>query len=303
MKKILFFVLLSIVLITGQQLSAQLRYTIIPESPRPGDPITIGVNTAVKEALLFVNGRQVAKAKCFHVPSDGRPLGFNAAIITVPSVIEANDAVIRLMNDSIVCEIPITIAPREFLSETIHLTPSLASLFVPNPQSQKEQELLWEIAATTGNTIYHTGPFVVPITPERRTSRFGTRRVNQYPDGRRTTSIHAGVDFGAPTGTEVRSCARGMVKIARPIIISGNSVVIEHAPGVYSIYYHLESIIIQEGAIAEAGELIGLVGSTGFSTGSHLHWEIRVSTENTDPDEFVSRPLIDKELIISRILN
>ena len=303
MKRLFFLFILCITLTAGQQLAAQLRYTIIPEAPRPGDPITIGVNVPVKEALLLVNGRQVAKASCFNVPVDGRPLGFNAAIITVPSTIEANEAVIRLMNERIISEISITISPREFLSETIHLTPSLASLFVPNPQSQKEQELLWEVAATTGNTIYHTGSFLLPITTERRTSRFGTRRVNQYPDGRRTTSIHAGVDFGAPTGTEVRACGRGLVKIARPIIISGNSVIVEHAPGVYSIYYHLDSISIQEGAIVEAGGLLGLVGSTGFSTGPHLHWELRVSTENTDPDEFIRRPLIDKNLIISRILN
>jgi murein DD-endopeptidase MepM/ murein hydrolase activator NlpD len=86
-------------------------------------------------------------------------------------------------------------------------------------------------------------------------------------------------------------------------IISGYSIIIEHAPGIYSIYYHLDSIIAQEGSIVEAGEVIGLSGSTGFSTGPHLHWELRVNTENTDPDAFVARPLIDKTLIISRIFN
>ena len=304
MKRILFFIFLSITLIAGQQVSAQIKYTLIPESPRPGDPVTIGVNTPVREALLFVNDKQVGKAKCFNVHIEGSPRVFTAAIITIPSTVTANNAVIRLMNESLVCEIPVNITARDFHSETLQLTPALVSLVSESsPEKTAEAEKLWQILTTSGITVYHTGTFVSPTASTRRTSRFGTRRVNQYHDGRRTTSIHAGIDFGTPTGSEVRSCGRGRVVLARPRIVSGNSVIIEHAPGVYSIYYHLDSISVKEDTIVETGDLIGLSGSTGFSTGPHLHWELRVSTENTDPDEFVNRPLIDKELIISRILN
>jgi murein DD-endopeptidase MepM/ murein hydrolase activator NlpD len=86
-------------------------------------------------------------------------------------------------------------------------------------------------------------------------------------------------------------------------IVTGNTVIIEHAPGIYSLYYHLDRINVQEGAIVTAGAVIGLSGSTGLSTGPHLHWELRINTEGTDPDAFVSRPVIDKDLIISRIYN
>jgi murein DD-endopeptidase MepM/ murein hydrolase activator NlpD len=201
-------------------------------------------------------------------------------------------------------EIPITIAHREFRSETLHLTPSLTSLVAdPNPERTAESERLWAILARTGNQIYHTGRFVLPVTSTRRTSQFGTRRVNAYSDGRRVTSIHAGVDFGIPTGTEVRASGRGRVVLSRMRILTGYSVILEHAPGVYSLYYHLDSVIAQEGTIVNTGAIIGLSGSTGFSTGPHLHWEVRVSTENTDPDILVSRPLLDKDLIISRLFN
>ena len=307
MRRILtcFLVILCLTCAVHNAAGDQIRYAVIPESPRPGDPITIGANKTITEAILFVNERRVARAAAFAVPGDGRSPGFSAAILTLPATIDAGNAVIKL-NSSMgqVAEIPVAITRREFRSETLNLTPALTTLVTEtSPERTAESQRLWAILNTTGNQVYHSGPFVLPVTSTRRTSQFGTRRINQYSDGRRVTSIHAGVDFGIPTGTEVFACGRGRVVLARMRIISGYSVIIEHAPGIYSIYYHLDSISAQEGAIVEAGEVIGLSGSTGFSTGPHLHWELRVSSENTDPDAFVARPLLDKDLIISRIFN
>ena len=286
-------------------INPQAMYTVIPESPVPGEAITVATITATKEVLLIVNEKQAAKAVTFAVPAESGKPGFTAAIISIPSTLEPQEAILRINNElGVFAEIPITIAPREFLSETLTLNPSLTSLVSdPNPQRTLESERLWQILVTNGTQIYHTDKFVLPVTSTRRTSHFGTRRINAYSDGRRVTSIHAGVDFGIPTGTEVRACGRGRVVLSRMRILTGNSVIIEHAPGVYSIYYHLDSLTARENTIVSAGEIIGLSGSTGFSTGPHLHWELRVSTENTDPDIFVSRPLIDKTLIISRLFN
>jgi murein DD-endopeptidase MepM/ murein hydrolase activator NlpD len=303
LKRVLFFLIFSFIVTVF--VSAQLRYTVIPDSPRPGDPVTIAVTFGEREALLIVNDRQLARAQFFSVPAQGRNPAFRAAILSIPSTASPGDAIIRLINDSgIPYEIPITIAQREFRTETLNLDSALTSLVAdPNPQRTLESERLWAILNRTGNQIYHTGRFVLPVTSTRRTSQFGTRRVNVYSDGRRVTSIHAGVDFGVPTGTEVYASGRGRVVFSNMRILTGYSIIIEHAPGIYSLYYHLDSVIAQEGTIVEAGALIGLSGSTGFSTGPHLHWELRVSSENTDPDVFISRPLLDKDLIISRIFN
>jgi len=280
-------------------------YAVLPENPRPGEPVTIGAITNEKEALLIVNGRQLAKTAFFSVYDENGIFIFKAAVLAIPSTSGSGSAVIRLNNEeNESVDIPITIAPRSFVSEVIELNPVNTSIRVdPNPQRDMEANLLWNILATNKNQVYHTGPFVLPVTSTRRTSFFGDRRVYQYSNGSRDTSIHAGVDFGVPTGTEVSACGAGMVVLARMRISTGNSVVIEHAPGIYSLYYHLDSIIAKEGEMVQAGTLIGLSGSTGISTGPHLHWEVRVSTENTDPDAFVARSVIDKELIISRISN
>ncbi|WP_461249030.1 hypothetical protein, partial [Treponema sp. R6D11] len=102
---------------------------IIPESPRPGDPVTIGVNAPIKDVTVFVNGKQVSKATCFSIPEDGWKPGFTAAIVTIPSTIDEKNAIIKLNNESgTIFEIPITLSQREFLSETLVLNPSLSRL-------------------------------------------------------------------------------------------------------------------------------------------------------------------------------
>jgi hypothetical protein len=282
-----------------------LRFTIIPENPRPGDPVIIGVNTNEVEAQLFVNDRQVSRARFFTVPAEGTNPGFRAAFLGVPATVRAGGAVIKLVNEwNAAYNIDITIAHREFRSETLYLDPVVTSIVTdPNPQRTRESEIIWSIWSTTGNQLYHTGQFLLPVTSTRRTSPFGFRRTNIFSNGTRSSSTHTGIDFGIPTGTEVFASGRGRVVLSRMRILTGYSIVIEHAPGVYSMYYHLDRVIAQENSIVRAGELIGLSGSTGFSTGPHLHWEFRVGGEYVDPDFFVSRPLLDKNLIISRIFN
>jgi murein DD-endopeptidase MepM/ murein hydrolase activator NlpD len=65
----------------------------------------------------------------------------------------------------------------------------------------------------------------------------------------------------------------------------------------------MDSIAVSEGSIVEEGAFLGESGSTGLATGPHLHWEIRVSTENADPDAFLSRPVLDKEDILNKLTN
>jgi murein DD-endopeptidase MepM/ murein hydrolase activator NlpD len=152
-----------------------------------------------------------------------------------------------------------------------------------------------------GNELHHAGVFSPPVTSTRRTSFFGDRRIYKYSSGLSDTSIHAGVDFGVPTGTPVTSCGAGRIVLAAPRIVTGNSVVIEHLPGVYSLYYHLSAIEVKEGDMVETGTRIGLSGATGLATGPHLHWELRVNGENTDPDVWIARPILDKDAILSKI--
>jgi murein DD-endopeptidase MepM/ murein hydrolase activator NlpD len=278
------------------------RYAIIPKNPRPGEPVTLAINIAAKQASLYVAGQRLARSVFFTVPA-GNGQEFMAAILAVPSTARPGEAVIRAEdNGAIICEINFIIAQRTFVSEVIPLDPVLTGIRVdPDPQKTAESNQLWAILSRTGNTIYATEAFIPPVSSTRRTSFFGDRRVYAYSNGTSDTSIHAGIDYGVPTGTEVKACAAGRVVLARNRIVTGNSVVIEHLPGVYSLYYHMDKIFVTEGAVLDAGTVLGLSGSTGLATGPHLHWEIRVSGENTDPDAFISRPVLDKNGILRRI--
>jgi murein DD-endopeptidase MepM/ murein hydrolase activator NlpD len=301
----------------GFSLNAQaFRYVIVPENPRPGEPVTVAVSggAEVKAAVLVAGGRRIAKAAFFAVPADGVEQGFLAAVLSVPSTARPGKAAIVLegppslegapAGNGSANEISFTIAERAFVSEVIELNAALTGLrTAPDPQKTAESDRLWAILNRTGSDAYYFGSFILPVNSTRRTSAFGDRRVYKYSSGATDTSIHAGIDFGVPMGTAVSACAPGKVVLARNRIVTGNSVIIEHLPGVYSLYYHLDTIAVAEGVLVATGQLIGRSGATGLATGPHLHWEIRVSGENTDPDAFIARPILDKNAILSKMAN
>jgi murein DD-endopeptidase MepM/ murein hydrolase activator NlpD len=223
--------------------------------------------------------------------------------LTIPSTAQPGPAVIRVEgSQGPVAEIPLTIAGRDFIFEEIDLNQALTDIrTAPDPQKTAESGELWAILSRTGAEIYCSGSFIPPVNSTRRTSFFGDRRTFKYANGQQDTSIHAGVDYGVPRGVPVFACGPGKVILARNRIVTGNSVVLEHLPGVYSLYYHLDSIAVTEGTVVNVGTTLGQSGATGLATGPHLHWEIRVFGENTDPDAFISRPILDKDAILAKI--
>src|SRR5262249_21958663 len=123
------------------------------------------------------------------------------------------------------------------------------------------------------------GPFRVPVQGEVTTA-FGTHRSYEY---------HPGMDFGAPLGAPVSAPADGEVVLVGPTPARGTIVILDHGAGVYSTYADLQTIEVEVGASVKAGQLIARVGTTGFSTGPHLHWEVRVDGANVDPQEWTRR--------------
>jgi murein DD-endopeptidase MepM/ murein hydrolase activator NlpD len=302
---ILFFIFFTVEFTAFTQ-SAGLRYAIIPENPRPGEPVSIGVgggeNAGLKSAVLLSGGQRLTRASFFAVAGEAEQ-SFMAAVLTVPSTAKPGAAVINVESaGGLVIAIPLHIAEREFSSEVIELNEALTDIRTAyDPQKIRESEQLWAVLGRTGSDIYYSGSFSPPVTSTRRTGFFGDRRMFRYSDGNSEASIHAGVDYGVPRGTPVSACGSGRVVLARFRIVTGNSVIIEHLPGIYSLYYHLDEIEISEGDMVDTGTLLGRSGATGLATGPHLHWEIRVSGENTDPDAFVGRPVLDKDAILGKI--
>lgn len=95
-------------------------------------------------------------------------------------------------------------------------------------------------------------------------------------DGGPPTGHHGGTDIAADRGTPVYAPNAGTVTLAEKLAVRGNAIVIDHGGGVHSLYGHLDEILVSEGQQVVPGQLIGRVGTTGLSTGPHLHWEMAV---------------------------
>jgi Peptidase family M23 len=128
------------------------------------------------------------------------------------------------------------------------------------------------------------GAFVSPASEARVSSPFG--RYRSYSDGQK--SHHVGLDLEDDPGTPVVAAADGLVLVAHEQAIFGNVVVVNHGHHVATSYNHLESIAVREGEQVSAGQLVGTLGSTGQSTGPHLHWGLEVDVVAVDPAEWLT---------------
>jgi murein DD-endopeptidase MepM/ murein hydrolase activator NlpD len=130
--------------------------------------------------------------------------------------------------------------------------------------------------------LWH-GQFDAPV-PGTATSSFGRLTItNGKPAGR-----HQGADFRAATGTPVKAPNAGRVVLAQDLYFAGNTVIIDHGLGVFSLLAHLSRIAVRPGEIVARGDVVGESGATGRVTGPHLHWAVRLGDISVDPIALIS---------------
>jgi murein DD-endopeptidase MepM/ murein hydrolase activator NlpD len=118
---------------------------------------------------------------------------------------------------------------------------------------------------------------------------FGVRRfMNKIPK-----NPHTGVDVEAAEGDPVRAPNNGVVRLVDNLYYSGNSVVLDHGQGLFTMFFHLSKVLVKPGQQVKKGDAIALVGSTGRSTGAHLHWGVRMQGARVDPMELIKLGLND----------
>jgi len=152
----------------------------------------------------------------------------------------------------------------------------------PPPQAQerirRETELLEEIYGIFTAHWLGEGAFIIPSDGEMQ-DNFGEKRIyNNMP-----RSPHSGVDISSPYGSPVRASNSGRIVLANELYFGGQTVIIDHGQGVFSIYCHFSKILKKRGISVEKGEIIGEIGATGRVTGPHLHWGIKVMGSRVDP--------------------
>ena len=292
---------------TGEDYSIHVTYSDIIQ---PGDPLCVRLDfTPSKKTMKEPNGLTQAvllfeeKKKTDFFVLNGRNDANNAlslcAMIPLSTYQATGSYDVTIMYSAYGREymkfnLPVSIEHKDFISETLELDNRNTAIKTDTSSTRMNQiDRLNEILFTINeNSVYHRKPFAAPTTATRRTSFFGDRRVYAYVGGGSSTSLHYGIDYGIPTGSEVSACGAGRVVMAESRISSGLSVVIEHMPGLYSLYYHLDSMNVKVGDMVKSGDKVGLSGSTGLATGPHLHWEVRLNGEAVNPDFFTEKSFL-----------
>jgi len=173
----------------------------------------------------------------------------------------------------------LVIVPKLFRTRRLAVNEAFVT---PPPSEQaridREAKLLAGVWQSPAPERLWTGPFVRPV-PQEANSAFGTRSVfNGKP-----RNAHGGADFLSPAGTPIHAPNAGRIVVARNLYFSGNTVIIDHGLGLFSMLAHLSAIDVHEGDRVIAGDVVGRVGATGRVTGPHLHWAVRASDARIDP--------------------
>ncbi len=289
----------------GEDYSITLDYN---DSACPGDAIfvkmkftqgtkktKIDFSQAKAELELSVDGKACRTSQFFSSTKNAKNTRTMLAGIPLSSWWTENTktgikVLYSIQNQTKEFELPFRLRHKEFVSETIDLDESNTN--IKTDTSVKRMEQIQKLNGILGESrpegFWTSEKFIQPVKCERRTSFFADRRTFRYTTGNSSTSLHYGIDYGVPEKTEVAACAGGKVVLAETRVTTGWSVVIEHIPGLYSLYYHMSELKVKEGDMVKQGQIIGLSGSTGLATGPHLHWEVRLNSEAVNPDFFTA---------------
>lgn len=174
-------------------------------------------------------------------------------------------------------QLTLTVVHKDRPEESLTLPERMVSPGVEDTARIAREAALLEQAFAL-RSLRHWESFQRPVD-DPVSSVFGKRRLlNGKPK-----SPHSGTDFRSPQGTPVRAISSGRVALAGDFFYTGLTVVVDHGEGLFSLYAHLSKLLVAEGTMLNAGDFIGHVGSTGRSTGAHLHLTVRLLGERIDP--------------------
>jgi murein DD-endopeptidase MepM/ murein hydrolase activator NlpD len=150
---------------------------------------------------------------------------------------------------------------------------------------KQENERLQKIFETVTQRLWE-GSFMIPLENGLSTG-FGAQRIMN----RKMISVHRGVDIRGKKGEQIRASNNGRIVLAGELFLGGNTIIIDHGQGIYSIYMHLSKFNSDLDDSVSKGDVIGYVGSTGRSTGPHLHFGVKVNTVSVNPFSLTRLPL------------
>jgi len=264
--------------LTASALLAALRpapLTLVSNSPtgRPGDVLRLTVTGAAPADPLRIT------AFGHDVPSFAAEPGTRQALLGIDLDVRPGTYSIGAEEGDRHSTATIRVVARVFPTRRLTVDPA----FVNPPESElarigREREQLEHLWGTLTEQRLWKGAFIAPVT-EPANSAFGTRSILNGE----ARSPHGGADFPSPAGTAIKAPNGGRVVLAEPLYYTGNTVVVDHGLGLYSLFAHMTEMHVRSGDMVSTSDVLGTVGSTGRVTGPHLHWAVRLNGARVDP--------------------
>ena len=186
----------------------------------------------------------------------------------------------------------INVKDKEFVTQQLTIDTKIAAETRNDKSAQEVKEKIDPLRPICDDTAYWEGEFIMPVVGGRvREYDFGKRR---HVNGAPTSYRHNGLDIGHDLGVPVMASNSGRILIADYMIGTGNTVIIEHGFGLKTWYYHMDELNVKTGDMVKKGDIIGKVGTTGFSTGPHLHFSSSINSVYINPITLINEgiPLI-----------
>lgn len=254
---------------------------------QPGEPLVVFLETdgTVRSARVSLLGQT---ADLVPVPGERSFMAFlgidvqakaGSAVLT-GKLVKAGGSLETVVKELLIVE-------RKFPSTKLTLKPE----YVTPPVSvreriKREAELVALATSVVTPEWLGDGPFALPHDAPSW-NNFGQRRLNNEV----VQSLHTGLDLRVPFGEPIKASNAGQVALASDLYMGGKTVILDHGLGVFSSYGHLSELRVKRGEKVRKGQVVGLCGSTGRSTGPHLHWAFRILDARVDPDAMLRLPL------------
>lgn len=253
------------------------------------NPLIFTIDASTRSVRVLRNGKEVP---VFSISATRRGVYLPTAILSDQKELSV-EVLASIDGNTHSWKRTFSVSEGNFIKERIQLPKSTSS--TPSKKASDYVSMLVRYENEKVDALLYTqqpkmfrGVFTWPLTG-RITSPFGIMRA--YNSGG-FNNVHTGIDIGGnPAGTEVKAPNDGVVILAEDFYARGNTVILEHGAGLKSLYYHLLKFFVREGQVVRRGEVIGLVGTTGYSTGPHLHWEFRLNGVAVDPYFFMLNDL------------
>ncbi len=243
-----------------------------------GDPFVVVVSNPEEAPGAEFGGTWLPFTSCGE--------GCYMALGLAPLDTKSGNHPIKISDGGLSISLAITVLAGEFATQDLTLPKDKVTLS-PEDEARADAEAermrgLWAIA----NPRIWDGDFIMPLEGGISTG-FGTVRLMNETK----RSIHSGLDIRGAYGTPILAANTGRVVMNEDTFFGGNTVILDHGMGLYTVYMHMQESRVIEEEIVDRGEIIGLVGSTGRSTGPHLHYTVKLAATNVNPRALVELPL------------